>query len=114
MARHYSKKYPTKESRAGHKYNMSAKHRKAESKGMSHYNDDMHEKADSQMYHKGKEYYGMGYGHVANLPQMHHQHAYPAPYAHLKEDYPDTIEEIDHDLINSFEKAAAYPSDSMY
>lgn len=30
----FYKDYPTKESRAGHSYNTSAKHKKAESKGM--------------------------------------------------------------------------------
>ena len=110
MARHYS----SKEAKAGHKYNMSAKHRKAESKGMKRYNADMHESADNEMKGKGKDYYGMGYGQVANLPQEHIQHPYPAPYPRLKEDYPDTIEEIDSDLMDSFHKAEAYPSDSMY
>ena len=120
MARHYS----SKESKAGHKYNMSPKHRKAESKGMKRYyseskdmkrhNADMHEYADSESSKKGKEYYGMGYGQPSNLPQEPIQHPYPAPYPRLKEDYPDTIGEIDRDLIDSFQKTEAYPSDSMY
>ncbi len=114
MARHYS----SKEAKAGHKYNISAKHRKAESRGMKkamhHYNDESHGYADKEMDHKGKDYYRMGYGQVANLPQEHIQHSYPAPYAHLKEDYPDTIAEVDRDLIDSFQKVEAYPSDSMY
>lgn len=113
MARHYS----SKESKAGHKYNMSAKHRRAESRGMKkamrHHNDEMHGYADKEM-HATKGYYGMGYGDVANLPQKHIQHSYPAPYAHLKDDYPDTIAEVDRDLIDSFHKVEAYPSDSMY
>ena len=38
----YYKDYPSKESRAGHKYNMSKKHREAESMGMKDHMDQMH------------------------------------------------------------------------
>ena len=126
MERSHKDKYKTPEARAGHKYNISRKHREAESRGMkrshrgesrdmSHYNDEMHGYADDEMTRmKGKEYYGMGYGQVANLPQEHVQHTYPEPYPRLKEDYPDTIREIDEDMMDSFRKTEMYPSDSMY
>ena len=92
MARHYSqsRKGRSKEARAGHRYNISHKHREAESKGMKghhgkrmrHHNDEMHGYADNEMAHKGKEYYGMGYGEPSNLPQekVHHE---------LEEEYGD-------------------------
>lgn len=114
--REYYKKYSTPEQRAGHRYNISKKHREAESRGMKRHNDDMHERADdeTQLYHKGRGYYGMGYGEPSNLPQEVVRHDYPEPYSRLCTDYPDTIEEIDEDMMDNFRKAEAYPSDSMY
>lgn len=110
----YYKKYPSKESRAGHSANMSTSHRKAESRGMKRHNDEMHGYADNEMNRKGKEYYGMGYGEPSNLPQHPVHHTYPQPYPRLKSDYPDTIAEIDRDMIGDFENLASQPSDSKY
>lgn len=115
MKRYY-KKYSSKEARAGHRYNESARHRRAESNGMRRHNDEMHERADdeSQLYHKGKAYYGQGYGEPSNLPQDVEMRKYPDPYPRLRTEYPDTIEEIDQDALDNYRKVEAYPSDSMY
>lgn len=99
---------------------QSYKSRRDESRGMKkamhRHNDDMHKKADdeTQLYHRGKGYYGMGYGEPSNLPQHVEHHRYPEPYPRLKDDYPDSIEEIDRDMMDNFKKVEAYPSDSMY
>ncbi len=115
MPRHYKQ---TEKDRADESKGMKRSHRKSKTskaRGMSHYNDEMHGYADDEMIRKkGKEYYGMGYGQVANLPQDHIQHTYPEPYPKLRDDYPDTIQEIDEDMMDSFKKVEAYPSDSMY
>lgn len=89
-----------------------------ESKRKRHYkrhNEKAHDEADeTQMYHKGKEYYGAGYGEPSNLPQEPIHKKYPEPYPRLKLEYPDTLEEIDEDMMDSFRKVEDYRSDSMY
>ena len=100
------------------KKKQSYKSRRDESKGMKkamkRHNEDMHKDADTQMYHKGKGYYGKGYGQPSNLPQEVSHHSVPEPYPRLKCDYADTMEEIDRDAVDNYRKVEAYPSDSMY
>lgn len=93
---------------------QSYKSRRDESRGMRHHNAEAHEEADTQMYHKGSAYYGMGYGEPSNMPKEPVMREYPEPYPRLKEDYPDTIMEIDRDMMDSFRKVEDHPSDSMY
>jgi len=93
---------------------QSYQSRRDESRGMKRHNDDMHKDADTQMYHKGKAYYGPGYGEPSNMPQNVMMHKYPEPYPRLKCDYADTMAEIDRDAIDNYKKVEAYPSDSMY
>jgi hypothetical protein len=123
MAKHYKQGYNSRldESlgmRRGKESSkkQSYKSRRDESRGMRKHNADMHSKADkeTQLYHKGKDYYGPGYGEPSNLPQREIMHKYPEPYPSLKTDYHDTITGIDDDLMDSFRKVERHPSDSMY
>ena len=72
-------------------------------------------KDDSQLYHKGKEYYGPGYGHIANMAPYPDQHYYPPAKSYLNTDkYPDTIREIDSDADSNMGNLKRQPSNSMY
>lgn len=72
--------------------------------------EDMH----TELYHRGGSYYGSGHNDPSNLPQHVIHHFYPHTYSNLTGDYPDTLREIDRDMLDAFHKAARYPSDSMY
>ncbi len=70
---------------------------------------------ESQMYHKGKEYYGPGYGHPSNMPPYPDMHRYPPAKKYLMTDkYPDTLREIDRDGYDNMSNLGRQPSDSMY
>ncbi len=70
---------------------------------------------DTQMYHGGPEYYGPGFGSIANMPQYVDMHYYPKGKSYLMTDkYPDTLVEIDSDASSNMGNLKSQPSKSMY
>ena len=64
---------------------------------------------------KGKEYYGPGQGHIANMPPYADMHYYPQEKSYLMTDkYPDTLREIDSDAGSNMSTLKRQPSKSMY
>lgn len=70
---------------------------------------------DTQMYHKGKDYYGPGYGHIANMAPYPDMHYYPKGKSYLMTDkYPDTLREIDSEASANMSNLKRQPSKSKY
>ncbi len=70
---------------------------------------------ESQMYHKGKKYYGPGFGHPSNMPPYPDIKYYPKEKKYLMTDkYPDTLSEIDSDGDSNMSNLKRQPSKSMY
>ena len=113
MAKHYSHKKNGNMPKA-----MGKKSHKNGSKPMMMPRDsagDYGMKDESQLYHMGKEYYGPGYGHPANMPPYPDMHYYPPAKKYLMTDkYPDTIREIDSDADSNMDNLDRQPSNSMY
>lgn len=70
---------------------------------------------ETQMYNKGKDYYGAGHGNFANMPTSEVMREYPTPYRSLDNDgYADTIREIDSVEKDSNRQVDSQRSTSMY
>lgn len=106
-------------------YHQTRMDREHESRGMKKYWEDMHredshhhrddrDEDETQLYHRGRAYYGPGYDEPSNLPQHVIRHRYPPMYHDLDNDYPDTLREIDDVLDDDYRKVERYRSDSMY
>lgn len=89
-------------------YKQDKKDRRDESRGMKK------RLSDTQLYHKGKDYYGPGYGEPSNMPKDVMMTKYPMDYHNVEGPYSDTVREIDEDLQDSYRKVEAQRSDSMY
>lgn len=70
---------------------------------------------ETQLYHEGPEYYGPGFGSIANMPQYVDLHYYPKEKSYLMTDkYPDTLMEIDSDSTSNMGNLKSQPSTSKY
>lgn len=125
MARHYkqTRKDRRDESRGMKRYER--KHRQHRRRGKSHDSDalmmprDQAEnhsmQEDTQMYHRGRSYYGPGYGHPANMPPFPDIKYYPKSPEYLdNDDYADTLREIDEGEDDDRRNLDRQPSHSMY
>lgn len=114
-------------------YKQTRKDRRDESRGMKRYERERGDRSrhdalmlppdmaevgngdNTELYHKGRKYYGPGYGHISNMPPYADLGIYPRGRKYLKtDDYPDTIEEIDTDNDFNYGQLERHRSDSMY
>lgn len=122
MAKHYkqSRKDRRDESRGMKRYEREHRHhdeyrRDSHALMMPHDTAEARNGDDTQLYHKGREYYGPGYGHIANMPPYADLGMYPKGRKYLKtDDYPDTIQEIDRDNDFNYGQLERHRSESMY